>query len=284
MTISYLRVLIIAKVSNERSIRWLNSRERFLGVWSVAMNLKSHHAEAIQQNTVQRNARMFIGPIRERLIESKRNVCFVANYLALINVKLKGESIALMSVQTKQQLRKKSEFVHIVETHLRSILLHLIFVVLGNAELQDRKLLIGRSQKRFFVSVFSVGRNFGKNHQILRDGRVVANFVLVLAKLILKELTTVLNQVSMALENGFRQGKGFSKGITILVRNVDLLVRGFMSIIRSLSEMAGQKMTAILSHFVQLVIYESIGKMEILENRLLGLQVEPEVTQAICPS
>ena len=248
------------------------------------MSLKSQNVEAIQRNTVLRNVQTFIGKIPQKLIRLKNHVNDVENYSMITPVIPKDESIALTNVQTNPQLGRKLEFVHTVETHLPLILLHLIFVALGNAELQDRKLLIGHFLKRFFASVCNVVRNFGEDHLRLKDGLVVVNTALVLAKLILKELVTKLKQVFIVPMYGFRQEKELLKEINILANSVASKVKVFMSIIRNSKEMVGQKKMKISSHFVCDATCLNIEEWRFWKVVSLGLQVEPKVTHAACPS
>lgn len=235
------------KSGYERNIKWQPLKVLLRSAENVVMSLKFHGAEVRPQSIAQRNAQMFIGKIQQEL---KKSNCIVKNAVRLFMTILAmnpGESFVRMNAQTVRILKLKNEPVYIVVRFLRSLHLRLIFAVPGSVEMPGRKLPIGRYLKSFSASVPNVEKNFGESCQRLKS--LVENSVLVNVKLILNALTMGFHRTFIILASGSRFGREYFCEMVLGVRNAALRAGDFISTIRNLSEMVGEKATIILSRF-----------------------------------
>lgn len=266
-------VLISYKFGYERNIKWQHLKVLLINAKNAVRILKFRNAEE-KQSFVQRNVQMSIDKIIQGVKKLSCSAKAVARHFMTTLAMAKEESFVRMNVQISHISKLKNGSALIVERFLKLTHRLLIFVVLGNVELRERRLLIGHHLKRFLNNVFNVEKNFIDRNQKLRG--LEENFVLANVKLIPNEGVEPF-QVFMVLEFGFRFAKELLKGITRLASIVGLRAKVFMSTIKNLKEMVGRKLMIILSLFVQDVTDWSIANNTLnIFNRRNTIKISPD--------
>src|SRR3990167_112732 len=141
-------------------VTWQSLKGQSLNVFNVGEILEFHQRGHKVQNIVIQDANINIGLasiLRE--VPLKRTVNFVEKNLILSNHKT--ISTVLMNVLARPKVSKKKGFVLIAENLLRLRDLLQIFVVLGNAVVQETKHLIGQHGKENLENANNVVKNSG---------------------------------------------------------------------------------------------------------------------------